>query len=197
MCERLDMAAVGRRGSAAISSRAACGTIRKRRLRRGSRSPMLVTILRLAVALECKVTDLVAVFDKADLPKILAKQTNDDRNDARPKGDSAPARKHLAAPRARRWRARSRPCWGGRVEEDDGRGSGHGRRRVRGLPYDHPQMAVLGMPSSDNGARTVTASCGMGRLLASSYPSDDHEERYQTGHSYHWAPSSSPYSKRR
>ena len=42
-------------------------------LERGSRMPNLVTILRLAVALECKVTDLMSVFDKADLPSLLPK----------------------------------------------------------------------------------------------------------------------------
>ena len=39
----------------------------------GTRAPNLVTILRLAVALECKVTDLVRVFDKANLAAILPK----------------------------------------------------------------------------------------------------------------------------
>jgi len=35
--------------------------------------PNLLTVLRLAVALECKVTDLVRVFDKADLVAMLPK----------------------------------------------------------------------------------------------------------------------------
>jgi transcriptional regulator with XRE-family HTH domain len=37
----------------------------------GIKFPNLLTVLRLAVALECKVTDLVRVFDKSDLPSIL------------------------------------------------------------------------------------------------------------------------------
>ena len=39
----------------------------------GIQFPNLLTILRLAVALECKVVELVSVFDKADLPSILPK----------------------------------------------------------------------------------------------------------------------------
>ncbi len=39
----------------------------------GIKFPNLLTVLRLAVALECKVTDLVRVFDKTDLPSILPK----------------------------------------------------------------------------------------------------------------------------
>ena len=39
----------------------------------GIQFPNLLTVLRLAVALECKITDLVRVFDKADLPSILPK----------------------------------------------------------------------------------------------------------------------------
>jgi transcriptional regulator with XRE-family HTH domain len=35
--------------------------------------PNLLTILRLAVALECKVVDLVGVFDEADLRTLLPK----------------------------------------------------------------------------------------------------------------------------
>jgi transcriptional regulator with XRE-family HTH domain len=37
----------------------------------GIQFPNLLTVLRLAVALQCKVVDLVSVFDKADLPSIL------------------------------------------------------------------------------------------------------------------------------
>ena len=33
--------------------------------------PSLTTVLRIAVALDCKVTELVSVFDKTDLPAIL------------------------------------------------------------------------------------------------------------------------------
>ena len=35
--------------------------------------PSLTTVLRLAVALGCKVTELVSVFDETDLPAILPK----------------------------------------------------------------------------------------------------------------------------
>jgi transcriptional regulator with XRE-family HTH domain len=35
--------------------------------------PSLTTVLRLAVALDCKVTTLTSVFDKVDLPSILPK----------------------------------------------------------------------------------------------------------------------------
>jgi transcriptional regulator with XRE-family HTH domain len=37
----------------------------------GIKVPSLTTIVRLAVALECKVTDLVRGFDKADLRSLL------------------------------------------------------------------------------------------------------------------------------
>jgi transcriptional regulator with XRE-family HTH domain len=40
---------------------------------RGGRTPNLVTIIRLALALECKVSALVSVFDKEDLAKLLPK----------------------------------------------------------------------------------------------------------------------------
>jgi transcriptional regulator with XRE-family HTH domain len=41
-------------------------------MERGLKVPSLTTILRIAVALKCKVTELVAVFDKvADLPSLL------------------------------------------------------------------------------------------------------------------------------
>jgi transcriptional regulator with XRE-family HTH domain len=40
-------------------------------MERGQKVPSLTTILRLAVALGCKVTELVSVFDKTDLPSIL------------------------------------------------------------------------------------------------------------------------------
>jgi transcriptional regulator with XRE-family HTH domain len=39
----------------------------------GIQFPNLLTVLRLAVALECKVMQLVAVFDKTDLQSILPK----------------------------------------------------------------------------------------------------------------------------
>ncbi len=42
-------------------------------MERGFKVPSLTTILRLAAALECKPTTLISVFDKADIPKLLAK----------------------------------------------------------------------------------------------------------------------------
>ena len=39
----------------------------------GIKFPNLLTVLRLAVALDCKVMDLVGVFDKTDLASILPK----------------------------------------------------------------------------------------------------------------------------
>ncbi len=43
-------------------------------MERGLKVPSLTTILRIAVALGCKVTELVSVFDKVDdLPALLPK----------------------------------------------------------------------------------------------------------------------------
>lgn len=42
-------------------------------IERGTKVPNLLTLLRLAHALECKVTALVSVFDKEDLDKFLPK----------------------------------------------------------------------------------------------------------------------------
>ena len=43
-------------------------------MERGLKVPSLTTILRVAVALRCKVTELVAIFDKVDdLPSLLPK----------------------------------------------------------------------------------------------------------------------------
>ena len=43
-------------------------------MERGLKVPSLTTILRIAVAFECKVTELVSVFDKvSDLPSLLPK----------------------------------------------------------------------------------------------------------------------------
>jgi transcriptional regulator with XRE-family HTH domain len=39
----------------------------------GAKFPNLLTVLRLAVALECKVIELVGAFDKTDLTSILPK----------------------------------------------------------------------------------------------------------------------------
>jgi transcriptional regulator with XRE-family HTH domain len=38
----------------------------------GVKFPNLLTVLRLAAALDCKVTELVRVFDAADLPSLLS-----------------------------------------------------------------------------------------------------------------------------
>ena len=40
-------------------------------MERGLKVPSLTTILRLAVALGCKVTELVSIFDKTDVPSLL------------------------------------------------------------------------------------------------------------------------------
>lgn len=40
-------------------------------MERGLKVPSLTTILRLALALGCKVTDLVTIFDKTDLISVL------------------------------------------------------------------------------------------------------------------------------
>lgn len=37
----------------------------------GIQFPNFLTVLRLAVALECKVVELVGVFDRIDLPSVL------------------------------------------------------------------------------------------------------------------------------
>ena len=42
-------------------------------MERGKRVPSLTTIIRLAVALDCKVTDLVGLFDKKNLRSLLPK----------------------------------------------------------------------------------------------------------------------------
>lgn len=42
-------------------------------MERGLRVPSLTTIIRLAVALDCKVTDLVGMFDKKNLRSLLPK----------------------------------------------------------------------------------------------------------------------------
>ena len=42
-------------------------------MERGLKVPSLTTLIRLAVALECKVTDLVSIFNKTDLRSLLPK----------------------------------------------------------------------------------------------------------------------------
>jgi transcriptional regulator with XRE-family HTH domain len=63
---------------AELSARSGFAQARISELERGARMPNLVTILRLAVALECKVTDLVGAFDKIDLPSMLAAMKGED-----------------------------------------------------------------------------------------------------------------------
>ncbi|HEX8408600.1 MAG TPA: helix-turn-helix transcriptional regulator [Thermoanaerobaculia bacterium] len=43
-------------------------------LERGIKTPTLATIVRLAIALRCKVTDLVSAFNKHDLETLIAKR---------------------------------------------------------------------------------------------------------------------------
>jgi transcriptional regulator with XRE-family HTH domain len=42
-------------------------------IERGTKVPNLLTLIRLAQALECKVSALVSVFDKEDFAKLLPK----------------------------------------------------------------------------------------------------------------------------
>ena len=42
-------------------------------MERGEKLPQLATLIRLAVALDCKLTALVKVFDKEDLSELLPK----------------------------------------------------------------------------------------------------------------------------
>ena len=42
-------------------------------MERGEKLPQLMTLIRLTVALDCKLTALVKVFDKDDLTKLLPK----------------------------------------------------------------------------------------------------------------------------
>ena len=43
-------------------------------MERGVKVPSLTTVIRLAIALDCKVTDLVDVFNKRDLRKLVPKR---------------------------------------------------------------------------------------------------------------------------
>ncbi len=42
-------------------------------MERGVMLPNLLTVIRIAIALDCKVSALTSVFDKADLPSLLPK----------------------------------------------------------------------------------------------------------------------------
>jgi transcriptional regulator with XRE-family HTH domain len=64
-----------KRGLTQVDLAERCGFPQARisELERGSRSPNLVTMLRLALALECRVSELVSVFDRADIQALLPK----------------------------------------------------------------------------------------------------------------------------
>jgi transcriptional regulator with XRE-family HTH domain len=64
-----------KRGLTQVDLAERCGFPQARisELERGGRTPNLVTIIRLALALECKVSALVSVFDKEDLAKLVPK----------------------------------------------------------------------------------------------------------------------------
>jgi transcriptional regulator with XRE-family HTH domain len=56
-----------------LSERSGFSQARISELERGSRMPNLVTILRIAAALECKVSVLMSIFDDEGLPSLLPK----------------------------------------------------------------------------------------------------------------------------
>lgn len=64
-----------KRGMTQVELAQRCGFPQARisELERDGAAPNLVTILRLAVALECKPTDLVAVFNDEDVARLLPK----------------------------------------------------------------------------------------------------------------------------
>ena len=43
-------------------------------MERGVKVPSLTTVIRLAIALDCKVTDLVDIFNRRDLRKLIPKR---------------------------------------------------------------------------------------------------------------------------
>jgi transcriptional regulator with XRE-family HTH domain len=65
----------GKRGLTQVQLAERCGFPQARisELERGGRTPNLVTILRLSVALECKPTDLVSVFNHEEVSRLLPK----------------------------------------------------------------------------------------------------------------------------
>ena len=65
----------GKRGLTQVQLAERCGFPQARisELERGGRTPNLVTILRLSVALDCKPTDLVSVFNAEDVARLLPK----------------------------------------------------------------------------------------------------------------------------
>ena len=63
----------GKRSLTQVQLAERCGFPQARisELERGGRTPNLLTILRLSLALECKPTDLVAVFNTEDVARLL------------------------------------------------------------------------------------------------------------------------------
>ncbi|HEX7153161.1 MAG TPA: helix-turn-helix transcriptional regulator [Thermoanaerobaculia bacterium] len=55
-----------------LAERSGLAQTRVSELERGVRSPNLATVVRLALALDCKVSALVAGFDRRDLASILS-----------------------------------------------------------------------------------------------------------------------------
>jgi transcriptional regulator with XRE-family HTH domain len=62
-----------------VADRVGCSQSHLSTIEWGERVPNLLMILRLALALECKVADLTCFFDRADLRSMLPE------NDVRPK----------------------------------------------------------------------------------------------------------------
>jgi transcriptional regulator with XRE-family HTH domain len=64
-----------KRGLTQVELAERCGVPQARmsEIEKGASAPTLVTILRLAVALECKASTLMAVFDRGDLASLLPK----------------------------------------------------------------------------------------------------------------------------
>lgn len=62
-----------KRGLTQVQLAERCGFPQARisELERGGRTPNLVTILRLSMALECKPTELVVVFNREDVERLL------------------------------------------------------------------------------------------------------------------------------
>jgi XRE family transcriptional regulator, regulator of sulfur utilization len=57
----------------AVAERAGIAQTHVSDIELGFKLPNLLTVVRLAIALDCKVVELTSVFDKADLPSILPK----------------------------------------------------------------------------------------------------------------------------
>jgi transcriptional regulator with XRE-family HTH domain len=66
----------------ALAERVAIPQLRVSAIELGVKFPNLLTVLRLALALECKVMDLVGLFDSTYLPSILPKSAGQRRKRA-------------------------------------------------------------------------------------------------------------------